>query len=98
MSTPFDSHKYAKRLMEAGLSPALADVQAETTAELMNELSRISTKLEEVDIRTNARIDQSRVELEAKIAESRVELVRWVVGIALLQSSFFTGLVLKLMP
>lgn len=98
MSIPFDSHKYAKRLMAAGLAPALADVQAETTGTLMNKLSRISSKLEEVDIRTNARIDQFRVELEAKIAERRVELVRWVVGIAIVQSSLFTGLMLKLMP
>lgn len=80
------------------MQPALADVQAETTGELMNKLGHISNKLDEVDIRTNARIDQFKLELEAKIAESRVELVRWVVGIALLQSSFFADLILKLVP
>ncbi|NVM75646.1 hypothetical protein FHW83_001433 [Duganella sp. SG902] len=108
MSTPFDSHKYAKRLMEAGMSPALADIQAETTGEIMNELNRISSKLEEVDVKNNAKIDlvenklntkidQVKLELEAKIAESRAEVVRWVVGIAILQSSVLTGFMLKLL-
>jgi hypothetical protein len=86
-----------KRLMEAGMQPALADVQAETTAELMNELNRISNKLEEVDAKNNARVDQVKLELEARIAESRAEVVRWVVGIAVVQSSLITGLALKLM-
>jgi hypothetical protein len=97
MPTSFDSHKYAKRLMEGGMQPALADVQAETTAELMNELNRISNKLEEVDAKNNARVDQVKLELEARIAESRAEVVRWVVGIAVVQSSLITGLALKLM-
>lgn len=79
------------------MQPALADVQAETTAELMNELNRISNKLEEVDAKNNARVDQVKLELEARIAESRAEVVRWVVGIAVVQSSLITGLALKLM-
>ncbi|WP_211923176.1 hypothetical protein [Duganella radicis] len=108
MSTPLDSHKYAKRLMEAGMSPALADIQAETTGELMNELNRISSKLEEVDAKNNAKIDlvesklntkieQAELRLEAKIAECRAGVVRWVVGIAILQSSLLTGFMLKLL-
>ena len=43
MFTLFDNHKYAKRLMEAGMSPALPVIQAETTGEIMNELNRISS-------------------------------------------------------
>ena len=96
MSTHFDSHKYAKRLMEAGMQPALAEIQAETTGQLFNELNLLSNKLQEVEARCNAKIDQVKLELEVKIAEVRTEVVRWVVGIAILQSSLLTGFMLKL--
>ncbi|RZT08394.1 hypothetical protein SAMN05216319_3193 [Duganella sp. CF402] len=96
MSTPFDNHKYAKRLMEAGMQPALAEIQAETTGQLFNELSQLSIKLQEVETRCNAKIEQAELRLEVKIAEVRTEVVRWVVGIAILQSSLLTGFMLKL--
>ncbi|WP_343728483.1 hypothetical protein [Duganella sp.] len=96
MSTPFDSFQYAKRLMEAGMQPALAEIQAETTGQLFRELSQLSNKLQEVDIKCNAKIEQVKLELELKIAETRTVLVRWVVGIAILQSSLLTGFMLRL--
>ena len=90
------------------MSPALAVIQAETTGEIMNELNRISNKLEQVDNKHNAKIDlvesklntkidQIQLVLEAKIAEYRDEVVRWVVGTAILQSSLLTGFMLKLL-
>jgi len=90
------------------MSPALAVIQAETTGEIMNELNRISDKLEEVDAKNNTKIDliesklntkidQVQLELEAKIAECRDEVVRWMVGTAILQSSLLTGFMLKLL-
>lgn len=96
MSTSFDSFKYAKRLMEAGMQPALAEIQAETTGQLFNELSQLSHKLQDVEARCNAKVEQVKLELELKIAETRTELVRWVVGIAILQSSLLTGFMLRL--
>ncbi|MYM25620.1 hypothetical protein GTP46_23595 [Duganella sp. FT135W] len=96
MSTPFDSHQHAKRLMEAGVQPALAEIQAETNGQLFNELGQLSNKLQEVEVRGNTKIEQVKLELEVNIAETRTELVRWVVGIAILQSSLLTGFMLRL--
>ncbi|MRX08597.1 hypothetical protein GJ697_12175 [Pseudoduganella sp. FT25W] len=131
MTILFDNHQYAKRLQEAGMPPALADIQAETTGELMNALDALNTKLDKyatdtntkfdqveftldakidqvefkldakidrVDIRLNGRIDQVEARLETKIAESRAELIRWVVGVGILQSSLLSALLLKMIP
>lgn len=59
------------------MQPALADVQAETTAELMNELNRISNKLEEVDAKNNARVTKSNSNWKQEL--QRVGL-KWCVG------------------
>ncbi|MRW87718.1 hypothetical protein GJ698_26965 [Pseudoduganella sp. FT26W] len=120
MTILFDNHQYAKRLQEAGMSAALADIQAETTGEFMNELGalnikldkyavdttakidqvefKLDAKIDKVDIRLNGRIDQVEARLETKIAESRAELIRWVVGVGILQSSLLSALLLKMMP
>lgn len=89
MSIPFDSHKYAKRLLEAGMSPALADIQAETTGNLMNELNALNIKLDKFIVKAEAN-------LETKIAESKAELIRWVVGVGIMQFSLIAALLLKM--
>jgi len=86
MTIMFDSHKYAKRLTEAGMSPALADIQSEIAGDIIKELIALDAKVERV-----------KQELEAKIADSRAELIKWVVGIGLLQSSLITALLLRLL-
>jgi hypothetical protein len=131
MTILFDNHQYAKRLQDAGMPPALADIHAESTGEIMNELSalntkidhyaaetnakidmvqfkldakidhvdtRINGKIDQVDIKINGRIDQVEARLEAKIADSRAELIRWVVGVGILQSSLLSALLLKMIP
>lgn len=89
MSIPFDSHKYAKRLMEAGMSPALADIQAETTADLMNELHALNVKLDNFIIKSEANV-------ETKIAEGKTEVIRWVVGVGAMQFSLVAAMLLKM--
>jgi hypothetical protein len=118
MAILFDNHQYAKRLQDAGMPPALADIHAESTGEIMNELGALNTKIDHyaaetnakiamvqfkldakidhVDTRINGRIDQVEARLEAKIADSRAELIRWVVGVGILQSSLLSALLLKM--
>lgn len=116
MTILFDSHKYANRLQDAGMPPALANIQAETTADLMNELNnlndkldksaldasvkfeRTNNKIEQVESKLNNRIDLVESRLEAKMADGRAELVRWVVGIGILQSSLIAALLLRMAP
>ena len=86
MTISFDSHKYAKRLTEAGMSPALADIQSEIASDIIKELLTLDSK-----------IDTAKLQLEAKIADSRAELIKWFVGVGILQSSLISALLLKLM-
>lgn len=115
MAIKFDNHQFAKRLLAAGMSSELADIQVEITGELVNELVTFNTKLDnfiansdtrfghtddkidKVEIKLNARIDQVEARLEAKIADTKAELIRWVVGVGVLQTSFIAALLLKLM-
>lgn len=114
MSMHFDNHKYAKRLEAAGMTPALADIQAETTGEIMREIHLLNSKLDTLSTSTNARfdtlntntdarfartdakIDLFESRLETKIAESRAELVRWVVGVGIMQTALIAAMLLKL--
>jgi hypothetical protein len=41
---------------------------------------------------------QVEARLEAKIADSRAQLIRWVVGVGILQSSLLSALLLKMIP
>ncbi|WP_154379988.1 DUF1640 domain-containing protein [Duganella guangzhouensis] len=85
MTLSFDSHKYATRLTEAGMQPALASIQAEMAGDIMREMGTMDHK-----------IDLFKAELEMKIADSRADLIRWVVGVGILQVSVITALLLKL--
>jgi hypothetical protein len=58
-ATIFDSHKYAKRLMDAGVPAQVADVQAETMVEVMDQVATFPGKLDT----QNSKIDH----LDAKI-------------------------------
>ena len=112
-ATIFDSHKYAKRLMDAGVPAQAADIQAETMVEVMNQLAAGSGKLDTQDarlVRMDARlermdakidimdtkIDMAETRLEAKIADAKADLVRWMVGVSVLQMALISALVLKL--
>ncbi|WP_154379986.1 DUF1640 domain-containing protein [Duganella guangzhouensis] len=92
MTISFDSHKYATRLTEAGMPPALAAIQAEMAGDIMREMATFDHRLE----KTDHKIDLFKAELEVKIADSRADLIRWVVGVGLLQVSIITALLLKL--
>ncbi|MFZ2449669.1 MAG: hypothetical protein WAW36_04020 [Methylovulum miyakonense] len=54
---------------------------------MITELDNIATKR---DLR------ETELRLELKIAETKADLIRWVVGVGLLQITIITGLILKL--
>ncbi|HJV03064.1 MAG TPA: hypothetical protein VJ752_21185 [Burkholderiaceae bacterium] len=92
-SALFDSHKYAKRLIAAGVSATAADVQAETMLEVMNQIAATSATGDKQNSnidRLDAKIDRSvadlkaqNAELKAMIEQAKGELIRWAVGLAI---------------
>ncbi len=102
----FDSHKYAKRLMDAGVPAQAADVQAETMVEVMTQVAAFSAKLDTQDGKMDhmdakidvlaAKIDTVEAKLDAKIADAKADLIRWMVSLSVLQLSLISALLLKL--
>lgn len=93
MTISLDTHKYATRLTEAGMVPALAAIQAEMAGDIMRELATMDFRFE----RTDHKIDLHKAELEIKIAETKADLIHWVVGVGILQTAVVTALMLKLL-
>jgi capsule polysaccharide export protein KpsE/RkpR len=83
MSTTYDNRQHAKRLVDAGMSPELADVQAAITGELMNELTTLQTRLDTFTAKTESRFQRTDDEIElvearmeTMIADAEVQLIR----------------------
>lgn len=85
MSTlPFDTHAFYLELVESGLAEKTADALTKAVTKIeLAKLDELATKL---DIKA----------LELKISETKADLVRWVVGVGLLQVTIITALILKL--
>ncbi len=107
MSTiTFDTHEFIKELKGAGFSEEQAEAitklqkaAASNTLEQARhdfELDNVATKrdLKELELTLESRIKDT----ELKIAETKSELVRWVVGVGLLQTTLIAALLLKLIP
>lgn len=102
MSTSsFDTHAFFNELKGAGFS--------EQQAEVMTKLQKtsITTTLEQArhdyqldNLVTNqsldARLRESELKNEVKLAETKADLIRWVVGVGVLQTALITALLIKL--
>ena len=56
----------------------------------------VKRDLKELEIASKTAIRESELRLELKIAETKAELIRWVVGVGLLQTALITALLMKL--
>lgn len=100
----FDTHEFVKKLKEVGFSEEQAEVITDLQRITGNntleqarhdyELDDLATKrdLKELELRLESRIKDT----ELKIVETKADLIRWVVGVGLLQITIITGLILKL--
>ncbi|MGZ8180781.1 MAG: coiled-coil domain-containing protein, partial [Methylobacter sp.] len=93
----FDTHEFIKELKNAGFS----EQQAEAITNLQK--TAISTTLEQVkhdhqldDLATKRDLKELELKVAKDIAESKAELIRWVVGVGVLQMTLIVGLMLKL--
>lgn len=93
----FDTHEFVKNLKAVGFS--------EEQAEAITLLQRttINTTLEQAkhdyqldDLATKRDLKELELKVAKEIAESKADLIRWVVGVGVLQMTLITGLMLKL--
>lgn len=64
----------------------------QTEGKLQKEIEGVRLEIKEVELRLQKEIRG----VEMKIAETRADLIRWVVGVGLLQTSLPTGVLLKI--
>ena len=105
---PFDTLQFAADLIQGGFSEAQATamtkavtkVQQDSLATVIDkvkhdyQLDDVATKR---DIRElELKIELVKSELKRDIAETKADLIRWVVGVGLLQITIIAGLLLKI--
>ena len=84
----FDSHRFVKRLVAAGLSQEVAEV-------LADEHARVSVP---ADVATKADLDATRAEMEQRlqnaILEAKVSLIKWMIGTIIATMTVFSRIVI----
>lgn len=98
----FDTLQFVQRLRKAGMNEGEAEAIAEAVRDVQDSAG-VATKydlaLVQQDI-AGLRKDVAviKAELEVKIAEAKGELIRWVVGVGMLQTAMIAALLMKLIP
>lgn len=89
MSTiTFDTLAYVKTLREAGVEEKQAEAQATALAAVL--------KSGVTDLATKQDMELLRAELKKDLAETKAELIRWVVGVGILQTTLIVGILARL--
>ncbi len=103
-SLTFDTHDFVKKLKGVGFSEEQAEVLTElqktTSQNTLDqarhdyELDDLATKrdLKEIELK----IELVKSELKREMAETKADLIRWVVGVGLLQITIIAALMLRL--
>jgi len=93
----FDTHEFVKKLKGVGFSEEQAEVITDlqkTTVSNTLEQARHDYELD--NLATKRDLIETELRLELNIAETKADLVRWVVGVGVLQITIIAGLILKL--
>lgn len=93
----FDTHEFFKELKGVGFSEQQAEVITRLQKAAIKEtLEQARSNYHLDEIATKRDLRESEMKLELKIAETKAELIRWVVGVGMLQTAIITALLLKL--
>ena len=93
----FDTHDFVKKLKNVGFSEEQAELITDLQKTTMfNTLEQAKHDYELDDLTTKRDLKELELKLELKIAETKAELIRWVVGVGLLQTTIIAGLIFKL--
>lgn len=96
MSTiTFDTLQFVQRLKKAGIAEAEAEAIAEAVRDVQAS-GEVATKQDIALIRQD--LEVTKAHLEVKIAETKADLVRWVVGVGVLQTALIAAMLLRLIP
>lgn len=93
----FDTHDFVKKLKGVGFSEEQAELITElqkTTSITTLEQARHDYELDELV--TKRDLKELELNVNLKIAETKAELIRWVVGVGLLQITIIAGLIFRL--
>ena len=82
----FDTHRFIRRLQEAGLP----EKQAEAVADAINEAQ------DGADLATKKDLALSDSMLRKDLAEMKYDLLKWIIGLALAQFALLIGVLLRL--
>lgn len=103
-----DTYALVAKLKEAGIPEPQAAAQVETIVKAIDSVMEqarhehnidnlVTTKDLDARIReTELKIDLVRSELKRDLAETKADLIRWVVGVGMLQTALITALLIKL--
>lgn len=84
--------------VEAGLNKKISEIAASLHKEIREIEASLHKEIREIEVRLSKEIhvmDLKIAENTTKIAETKAELVRWVVGVGLLQTTLLTGVLLR---
>lgn len=76
----FDTLSFSNKLKEAGMNPRIADVQAQETAKILNELS--STQVSQQDV----------LAVKQEIKEAELRIIKWMIGMVVGQTAFLLSM------
>lgn len=93
----FDTHDFVKKLKGAGFSEEQAEVLTDLQkATSQNTLDQARHDYELDDLATKRDLKELQLTLELKMSENKADLIRWVVGVGLLQVTIIAGLLFRL--
>jgi hypothetical protein len=93
----FDTHDFVKKLKGAGFSEEQAEVLTDLQkATSQNTLEQARHDYELDDLATKRDLKELQLTLELKMSENKADLIRWVVGVGLLQITIIAALMLRL--
>ena len=72
----FDTHRFVKRMTDAGMASPIAEALADEYTQLLER--NLSTKQDIARLEGTTRQDIAR--LEIRLADSKVEIIKWNVG------------------
>jgi hypothetical protein len=102
----FDTLAYVKTLREAGVEEKQAEAQAVALAEVLKSgTADLATQRDIESLRSDVKRDIELLRAELKkdisethraIAKTKAELIRWVVGVGILQTTLIVGILARL--
>lgn len=91
-TTTFDTLAYAKRLRDAGVPEPQAEAQSSALADALKQsASELATKQDVQEVRRDMK--ELELSLRRDIAELKADLLKWVIGLLLVQTGLFAALV-----